>query len=95
MVTEPGPLDTPKEGLPPGKRSPSVTVVNGVQVCAVGGESELVKVTCVTPATNPFAPLNVVVRVPGTNGGSMLVAELILETIVVPAALSVIITVEP
>ncbi len=30
-VTEPGPLATPKEGIPPGKRSPSVTVVVGVQ----------------------------------------------------------------
>ncbi len=36
MVTEPGPLDTIKEGGPPGKRSPSVTVVVGVQVCDVG-----------------------------------------------------------
>ncbi len=35
-VTEPGPLDTPKEARPPGKRSPSVTVVIGVQVCEVG-----------------------------------------------------------
>ncbi len=31
-VTEPGPLDTPKEAMPPGKRSPSVTVVAGVHV---------------------------------------------------------------
>ncbi len=36
IVTEPGPLDTPKEGIPPGKRSPSLTVVNGVQICGVG-----------------------------------------------------------
>ncbi len=33
-VTEPGPLDTPKEGIPPGAKSPSVTVVLGVQVAA-------------------------------------------------------------
>ena len=31
IVTVPAPLDTPKEGMPPGKRSPSVTVVVGVQ----------------------------------------------------------------
>ncbi len=36
-VTEPGPLDTPKEARPPGKRSPSLTVVVGTQVCCVGG----------------------------------------------------------
>ena len=35
-VTEPAPLDTPKETIPPGNKSPSVTVVNGVQVCGVG-----------------------------------------------------------
>ena len=35
-VTEPGPLDTPKETIPPGKRFPSVTVVLGVQICGVG-----------------------------------------------------------
>jgi hypothetical protein len=33
-VTEPGPLVTPKEMIPPGARSPSVTVVLGVQVSA-------------------------------------------------------------
>jgi len=33
IVTEPGPLDTAKEGIPPGAKSPSVTVVVGVQVC--------------------------------------------------------------
>ncbi len=33
-VTEPGPLDTPKEGIPPGNKSPSLTVVVGVQVSA-------------------------------------------------------------
>ncbi len=31
-VTLPGPLVMPKEAIPPGKRSPSVTVVIGVQV---------------------------------------------------------------
>ncbi len=36
MVTEPGPLVTPKEATPPGAKSPSVTVVLGVQVCGVG-----------------------------------------------------------
>ncbi len=36
MVTEPGPLDTVKEGGPPGKRSPSVTVVVGVQTLPPG-----------------------------------------------------------
>ena len=35
-VTEPGPCDTPKETKPPGNKSPSVTVVNGVQTCGVG-----------------------------------------------------------
>ena len=35
-VTEPGPLVTPKEARPPGKRSPSLTVVIGVQTCGVG-----------------------------------------------------------
>ncbi len=35
-VTEPGPLDTPKEGIPPGAKSPSLTSVVGVQVCEVG-----------------------------------------------------------
>jgi len=34
MVTKPVPLDTAKEGGPPGKRSPSVTNVVGVQVVA-------------------------------------------------------------
>ena len=33
-VTEPGPLDTPNETIPPGNKSPSVTVVLGVQVSA-------------------------------------------------------------
>jgi len=33
-VTEPAPLITPKETIPPGARSPSVTVVLGVQVSA-------------------------------------------------------------
>jgi hypothetical protein len=33
-VTEPAPLDTPKEAIPPGNKSPSVTVVVGVQVWA-------------------------------------------------------------
>ncbi len=37
MVTEPGPLATPKEAIPPGNKSPSVIVVLGVQVCEVGG----------------------------------------------------------
>jgi hypothetical protein len=31
-VTEPAPLDTPKEVIPPGNKSPSVTVVLGVQI---------------------------------------------------------------
>ncbi len=31
-VTEPSPLDIPKEGTPPGNKSPSLTVVVGVQV---------------------------------------------------------------
>ena len=35
-VTEPGPLDTPKEARPPGAKSPSLTSVVGVQVCEVG-----------------------------------------------------------
>ncbi len=35
-ATEPDPLDTPKETIPPGNRSPSVTVVNGVQICDFG-----------------------------------------------------------
>jgi len=35
-VTEPGPLITPKEAIPPGNKSPSVTVVLGVQVCGIG-----------------------------------------------------------
>lgn len=30
-VTEPAPLETPKETIPPGAKSPSVTVVVGVQ----------------------------------------------------------------
>ena len=34
IVTVPGPLDTPKDTIPPGKRFPSVTVVLGVQVSA-------------------------------------------------------------
>ncbi len=33
-VTEPAPLVTPKEAIPPGAKSPSVTVVVGVQVSA-------------------------------------------------------------
>ncbi len=35
-VTVPGPLATPKETIPPGNKSPSLTVVNGAQVCGVG-----------------------------------------------------------
>ena len=35
-VTEPGPLVTPKETMPPGNKLPSVTVVAGVQICGVG-----------------------------------------------------------
>ena len=34
IVTVLGPLDTPKETIPPGAKSPSVTVVLGVQVSA-------------------------------------------------------------
>ena len=33
-VTVPGPLDTPNDTIPPGAKSPSVTVVVGVQVSA-------------------------------------------------------------
>jgi len=33
-VTAPGPLDTPKETIPPGAKSPSVIVVIGMQVSA-------------------------------------------------------------
>jgi len=36
MVTLPGPLDTPKDGIPPGNKSPSVTVVVGVQTLPPG-----------------------------------------------------------
>ena len=36
MVTEPGPLVTPKEATPPGNKSPSVTVVLGVQTLPPG-----------------------------------------------------------
>ncbi len=36
MATVPGPPNTPKETIPPGNRSPSVTVVNGVQTCGIG-----------------------------------------------------------
>jgi len=36
MVTVPGPLVTEKDTIPPGNKSPSVTVVLGVQVCGVG-----------------------------------------------------------
>ncbi len=32
----PGPLDTAKEAIPPGKRLPSVTVVDGVQTLPPG-----------------------------------------------------------
>ncbi len=35
-VTETGPLVTPKETIPPGNKSPSVTVVNGVQTLPPG-----------------------------------------------------------
>ena len=35
-VTEPGPLDTPKEAIPPGNKSPSETVVVGVQTLPPG-----------------------------------------------------------
>ena len=35
-MTEPGPLVTVKEAGPPGAKSPSVTVVVGVQTCGVG-----------------------------------------------------------
>ncbi len=35
-VTEPKPLVTPNEAIPPGAKSPSLTVVNGAQVCGVG-----------------------------------------------------------
>jgi hypothetical protein len=35
-VTEPGPLDTPKETIPPGNKSPSVTVVVAVQKLPTG-----------------------------------------------------------
>ncbi len=34
IVTEPGPLITPNDTIPPGAKSPSVTVVLGVQVAA-------------------------------------------------------------
>ncbi len=46
-VTEPGPLDTPKETIPPGNKFPSLTVVVGVQVCGVGvGVGVGVRVKC-------------------------------------------------
>jgi len=51
IVTEPGPLDTPKDGMPPGAKSPSVTVVVGVQVAA--------QRTLIKAAWNVLAALNV------------------------------------
>ncbi len=40
-VTEPGPCETPKEAILPGKRSPSLTVVKGVQPSSVVAPIEM------------------------------------------------------
>ncbi len=40
-VTEFGPLATPKAAIPPGNKSPSVTVVIGVQPCCVVAPIEM------------------------------------------------------
>ena len=103
-VTELPVVLTPNETIPPGNKSPSVTVplqVNdtgggvgiGVGVGVVIGE--LIKVTSVTPSMIPNGPLNTVVREPGANDGSVLVPDVMPETNVPAAALSVMVTVEP
>ncbi len=51
MVTEPGPLDTPKDGIPPGNKSPSVTVVVGVQICCCADVCPLNRLTIAKSAS--------------------------------------------
>ena len=103
-------LLTPNEGIPPGNKSPSATVLlqtdagSGVGVGVAVGVGvgvgvrvgALVKVTSLTPSTIPNSPVNLVHRgSPGTHGARLLVSDVMPETNVPAATLSVIVTVEP
>ena len=76
-VTEPGPLVTPKDTIPPGAKSPSVTVVLGVQVSAHRTRIKMawnvlaarkVKSTA-KPGLGVVKVTTTGLNVPGVNGG--------------------------
>jgi len=97
-VTEPGPLVTPNEAIPPGAKSPSVTVVLGVQVAA---QRTLIKaawnVLAARKVKSTACPCIVGVKVtvtglnvPGMNGGITTVAFIgtpttVIDCVPVPA----------
>jgi hypothetical protein len=84
-VTDPGPLVTPKETIPPGKRSPSVTTVLGVQGGGAPTHCTLIKMAWVefaarkVKSTGSAGLVGVKVtvtglNVPGVNAGIFTVA---------------------
>jgi hypothetical protein len=81
-VTEPAPFDTPKETIPPGNKSPSVTVVVGVQVSAqrtrIKAAWNMLAARRVKSTARPgVVALKVTttgLKVPGVNGGMLTVA---------------------
>ena len=81
-VTEPGPLDTPKDTIPPGNKLPSVTVVAGVQTSAqralIFAAWNVLAALKVKSTANPgFIGVNVTTTgavVPGVNAGILTIA---------------------
>ncbi len=78
-VIEPAPLITPKETIPPGAKSPSATVVLGVQVSAqrtlIKAAWKVLAALKVKSTASPgVVALKVTVtgvKVPGVNGGML------------------------
>ncbi len=81
-VTEPAPLITPKDTIPPGAKSPSVTIVLGVQVSAqrtrIKAAWNMLAARRVKSTARPgVVALKVTttgLKVPGVNGGMLTVA---------------------
>ena len=81
-VTEPGPLDIPKDTIPPGNKLPSVTVVVGVQTSAhraliFAAWKLLAALRVKSTAKLGFIGVNVTttgIVVPGVNAGILTIA---------------------
>ena len=88
MVTEPGPLVTPNVIIPPGFKSPSVTVVVGVQSTGPGHRT-LIRAAVGTPASNPPAAL----RVKSTSKAGLIGVKVTVTGLVVPGVNAGIVTI--